>query len=743
VTSADSLPVIVSGSPCAGRKPTSVFLRQLVWSSPLNLFACLCLPASGQTTGWTWMSGDRSGLAGLVGVYEITPDLPPGSGYGGRVNALAETTSTSYAPGSYGKGSNGTAGCPKDLWKYQPSNLNVGLSSTSFTLASGGQKGITITITPHNGFSSAVTCSGLPTGASCSFNPTTGTPPGSTSTTLMYRAQTLLAAMRPNSRPFLPGTVLALCISLLGWRKRRGLPMLLLLVVTAAGLGLISGCGRGVSGGSGGGGGGSSTTLIQHATRFNCTTASCAVTTSSTAAGSLLVLYSSAQYAGTGVASVAALTGVTDNGTSETWTHCPNSMVNDGDNTNGQIHATDCYYILSAAGGATTVTASWTFSGLTSPTYKVDAELYEYSHTGSIYYDTGNAILTSAGCTTCTGPAGLLSGSDDVVIQSAYVNWANRSVSSVSSPYSTVLDTDTSANALYAGFAGANAQASYSQPTWTLSGTAGEASMYSFAAFGSTASPARTGNMLVDFSGCINGSAPTTTCVGNSTFTGWQVTQDGLDGTRPGMTTCTSVIGTNMPGTTTINGVAKTGGSTLDLCGVTSTSGENIGFYAIDLGVSELEAQYNPLTLGFSFRSDCPANQDCGAIGIRLTNGDASPFYATAHASPLGDGKWCLESSNGGGCQESGTPFAYAPNTNYRINLQMAGISGTVDKMTVCQDGPGGSVLGAITATSAATSHGVRGVHIGITGEEPTTAGYHYYWRNIVVGGTYSTTGCF
>jgi hypothetical protein len=482
--------------------------------------------------------------------------------------------------------------------------------------------------------------------------------------------------------------------------------------------------------------------LVQHATRFNCTTASCAVTTSSTAAGSLLVLYSSAQYAGTGYPTVGALTGVTDNGTSETWTHCPNSMVNDSFNTNGKIHATDCYYILSAAGGATTVTAAWAFSGLTSPSYKVDAEVFEYSYTGTIYYDTGNAILTSAGCTNCTGPSGLLDGTADVVLQSAYVLHANRSVNSVSSPYSTALTTDTSSNALYAAFAAASAQASYSQPTWTLSGATGEASMYSFAAFGFNSSPAKTGNLLTDFSACSSGIQPTATCAGNSTFSGWQVTQSGMNGPNPGMTTCTSVIGTNLPSAIRINRVSITGSSTLDLCGVTSKSGTNIGYYDIDLGVSELQAQYNPLTLGFSFRSDCPANVECGAIG-GLTNSGIGVFYAVLHPSPLGDGKWCLESSNGGGCQESETPFAYAPNTNYRINIQMAGLSGTVDKLTVCQDGPGGSVLGTITATSAATSYGVSTIRLGITGEEPTTSGYHYYWRNIVVGGTYSTTGCF
>jgi hypothetical protein len=34
-------------------------------------------------------------------------------------------------------------------------------------------------------------------------------------------------------------------------------------------------------------------------------------------------------------------------------------------------------------------------------------------------------------------------------------------------------------------------------------------------------------------------------------------------------------------------------------------------------------------------------------------------------------------------------------------------------------------------------------VEPGISGEEPNVAGYNYYFRNIVLGGKYSTTGCF
>ena len=238
------------------------------------------------TYEWSWMGG--SDLADQSGVYQSTAGGSPGAGAfvpadaNSGVLADSPAATTSYAPGSRqragswkdkngnlwlmagsGVDSSGSAGFLNDLWEYQLTKFKLGLSSTSTTIQSGGQGTFTLTITPQNGFSSAVSfaCSGQPSGASCDFGQNPVTPSGGTAatTTLTYHAQTLSAALRPNSRPFLPGTVLALCVCILGWRKRRGLHLLLLLAVTAAGLGLISGCG---SGGAAGGGGGGSVTPV-------------------------------------------------------------------------------------------------------------------------------------------------------------------------------------------------------------------------------------------------------------------------------------------------------------------------------------------------------------------------------------------------------------------------------------------------------------------------------------------------
>ena len=123
------------------------------------------------------------------------------------------------------------------------------------TLAMASTYTATLTVTPQSGFNSTVSfaCSGLPAGVACSFSPATVTPSGSPSSTqLTISAGPLAAVSRPNSRPFLPATALGAALCLFGWRKRRGLQLLLLLAVTFTGLALLSGCGSGTSGGASG-----------------------------------------------------------------------------------------------------------------------------------------------------------------------------------------------------------------------------------------------------------------------------------------------------------------------------------------------------------------------------------------------------------------------------------------------------------------------------------------------------------
>lgn len=563
-------------------------------------------------------------------------------------------------------------------------------------------------------------------------------------------------------------------------------------------------------------------TVTQHPTTFNSTTAATSVTTTSTTAGNLLILWSAVRYTGTGFASTMAFSAASDNGTAETWVHCPQSVVNDALSSDGTLYALDCWYVLSAAGGATSVTATWTLTGLTGSSQKVDVDLLEVHPSSTpIYYDTGNAKYNPATCSSCTGPAGLLSGTSDFVSQAIiYPDLSGATVvTGVGAPYSNPTDIENT-NHVYAAFAGALNQSSYSVPTWT-SATSIVNTYSSSVAFSGNASPAPSGNMFIDFSSCSNGSALTVVCVQNSTTTAWGTSPVvDISSMGTGSTAATSVISSNLPATTTINGAAKTGGSTLDFKGVTSATGTAVGF--VDFGFGSVGGEtmkFGSMTVGYTYRSSCVASGDCGAM-VRLI--DSNGNYAVGHASPSGNAKFCLESSNGG-CKDTGA--TYAINTNYRINMLKVssptttagtvtftngsavitftntfvagqgvqfkttgtlptnfainttyyviatGLSGSqfevsatlggsaitagsagsgtqsvlilgINKMTVCNDSTG-AVLGTAVAPADALVAGITDLQVGINGQEPTTVGYVYYFRNVVVNGIYSTTSCF
>ncbi len=137
-----------------------------------------------------------------------------------------------------------------------PPDFSIAASPASMTVTAGANGTSMLAVTPHNGFNSAVTfaCSGLPTGASCSFSPATITPSGaSASTTLTIATSATTASLRSNRRPLFP-TALVAALFCFGFKKRRRLQTLLLLTVSLIGLGLLNGCGGGSSGSTSGGG---------------------------------------------------------------------------------------------------------------------------------------------------------------------------------------------------------------------------------------------------------------------------------------------------------------------------------------------------------------------------------------------------------------------------------------------------------------------------------------------------------
>ena len=133
-------------------------------------------------------------------------------------------------------------------------SFTLSASPASLTADSSGQGTVTLTVTPQNGFDSAVSfaCSGLPAGATCAFSPATVTPAGAAATTqLTITAPAQSSALPSRERPFLPLSTLALTVGLFGWGTQRRWRHWLLLAAAYAGIGVLFGCGGGSSSGGG------------------------------------------------------------------------------------------------------------------------------------------------------------------------------------------------------------------------------------------------------------------------------------------------------------------------------------------------------------------------------------------------------------------------------------------------------------------------------------------------------------
>src|SRR5277367_1573237 len=101
-------------------------------------------------------------------------------------------------------------------------NYSLTIGSSELTVAQGSSGNLTITVTPKNGFKQAVgfTCSGLPSGGSCSFNPQTLTPAaGAVSATVTVQlpaAAGTAAPPRDVFPPFQPTALYILALTILG-----------------------------------------------------------------------------------------------------------------------------------------------------------------------------------------------------------------------------------------------------------------------------------------------------------------------------------------------------------------------------------------------------------------------------------------------------------------------------------------------------------------------------------------------
>jgi subtilase family serine protease len=141
-------------------------------------------------------------------------------------------------------------------------DFTIAANPTTITISSPGQSGTsTITVTPQAGFNQAVTFScpsGLPSEATCTFNPTSVTPNGTTAITTTLTVQTTAASalldhrFGPNNLFFamlIPG-LLGLVVSTVGRKQTsRGVRLLSLIAMLAFSTLWLPACGGGSSSG--------------------------------------------------------------------------------------------------------------------------------------------------------------------------------------------------------------------------------------------------------------------------------------------------------------------------------------------------------------------------------------------------------------------------------------------------------------------------------------------------------------
>lgn len=125
--------------------------------------------------------------------------------------------------------------------------ISLNLQLATLTVQSGTVGLTPLTVGSSNNFTGSVSfsCSGLPSGYTCTFNPNplVITAGSSIPTQLAISGSSTTASIHHGSLPYFPATTLAVALCFLGFRKRSRWQLLVFALIALTGLGLFSGCG--------------------------------------------------------------------------------------------------------------------------------------------------------------------------------------------------------------------------------------------------------------------------------------------------------------------------------------------------------------------------------------------------------------------------------------------------------------------------------------------------------------------
>lgn len=231
---------------------------------------------------------------------------------------------------------------------------------------------------------------------------------------------------------------------------------------------------------------------------------------------------------------------------------------------------------------------------------------------------------------------------------------------------------------------------------------------------------------LFDAHGGTNNVLPTAITLDASTygtFAGgagnWSLTSEGT-----GMIYTNAQQPVSMPTTSAISGTGYNGNSGLGVGGTTSALGTAVGVVFASLSGSGVSTSG-----GFDFYTDCPAalNQDCGSIGGVYSSGGNQ--YCVAHLLGPGSSVGGSNPTMSVGMEVHGQAgylslIQVITGQRYRVNIQCNESGNSFMKVCDTFADP----IGSLSEPAAAGAP--NDMAIGFSGEEPSTAGYHYYWWN-------------